>query len=61
MMEVVEVNDVANERRKIMRSKINRQPPEWIVIGAAGIEYDYKQYQVAAKSGFFQVLKRRQA
>jgi hypothetical protein len=59
MMEVVEVNEVATERRKIMRTKIDRNPPDWIVLGNdVNVNYDYSNYERVAKSGFFSVLKR---
>jgi hypothetical protein len=60
MTEVIEVNHVATERRKIMRSKIAKNPPDWIVVSNdTNIGYDYTNYVQVAKSGYFAVYQRR--
>mgnify|MGYP001766608274 FL=1 len=60
MMEVVEVNTVADERRQLVNKKIITNPPIWIVTnGDASVEFDYKMYEMAARSPHFLVYKRR--
>ena len=60
MMEVVEVNTVADERRQLVNKKIITNPPIWIVTNPdASVEFDYKMYEMAARSPHFLVYKRR--
>ena len=60
MTEMIEVNRVVPERRKIMRDKIKKQPPDWIAVSHdTNVEYDYTNYEQVAKSGYFAIYKRR--
>lgn len=60
MTEVIEVNHVATERRKIMRDKIAKHPPDWIVVSNdTNVGYDYTNYVQVAKSSYFAVYQRR--
>jgi hypothetical protein len=59
MMEIIEVNDVATERREIMNKNISNTPPDWIVTDeTARVGYDYKKYRNVAKINNFVVYKR---
>ena len=59
MMELVEVNHVAKERRSKMLRRIGATPPDWIVVANdTNIEYDYSPYSVVAKTLNFLVYKR---
>ena len=59
MMEIIEVNDVATERREIMNKNISNNPPDWIVTDeTARVGYDYRNYRNVAKVSDFIVYKR---
>lgn len=59
MMEIIEVNDVATERREIMNKNISNTPPDWIVTDeTARVGYDYRNYRNVAKVSDFIVYKR---
>jgi len=59
MMEIIEVNDVATERREIMNKNISNSPPDWIVTDeTARVGYDYRNYRNVAKVSDFIVYKR---
>lgn len=59
MMEVVEVNSVAKERREVMLKALIKSPPDWIVLDdTAIVEYDYNKYRNVAKINNFNVYKR---
>ena len=59
MMEIIEVNDVATERREIMNKNISSNPPDWIVTDeTARVGYDYRNYRNVAKVSDFIVYKR---
>jgi len=59
MMEIIEVNDVATERRNAMVELIKQHPPDWIVTDeTARVGYDYKKYRNVAKVNNFVVYKR---
>ena len=59
MMEVVEVSDVATERRQLMVEKLVTTPPDWIVTDeTARVGYDYNKYRNVAKINNFNVYKR---
>jgi len=59
MMEIIEVNDVATERRNAMVELIKQHPPDWIVTDeTARVGYDYGKYRNVAKVNNFVVYKR---
>ena len=59
MMEIIEVNDVAKERREVMLKALIKSPPDWIVTDeTARVGYDYNKYRNVAKINNFNVYKR---
>ena len=59
LMEIIEVNDVATERRNAMVELIKQHPPDWIVTDeTARVGYDYRNYRNVAKVSDFIVYKR---
>ena len=59
MMEIIEVSEVATERRNAMVELIKQHPPDWIVTDeTARVGYDYGKYRNVAKVNNFNVYKR---
>jgi nucleoside 2-deoxyribosyltransferase len=59
MMEIIEVSEVATERRNAMVELIKQHPPDWIVTDeTARVGYDYGKYRNVAKVNNFVVYKR---
>lgn len=60
MLELVEINHVAIERREKMLIRLYEYPADWIVDmpGGVGIHYDFKGYRLQGSVGMFNIYQR---